>query len=71
MGMPCSYYLRNPYGQELKSQTGCIRTNCMDCLDRTNVVQHMLAKRTLAQQACGCKALAMTSSKALKPPVAL
>jgi hypothetical protein len=41
----------------------------MDCLDRTNVVQHMLAKRSLAQQACRCKALAMTSSEALIHPV--
>ncbi|OBT50440.1 hypothetical protein VE04_08512 [Pseudogymnoascus sp. 24MN13] len=28
-------------------QTSIIRTNCMDCLDRTNVVQSMLARRTL------------------------
>ena len=23
-------------------QTGCIRTNCLDCLDRTNAVQNMI-----------------------------
>ncbi|SAM07212.1 hypothetical protein [Absidia glauca] len=28
----------------LRSQTGVIRTNCIDCLDRTNVVQSKLAK---------------------------
>ncbi|KAI9816043.1 MAG: hypothetical protein M1827_002035 [Pycnora praestabilis] len=28
-------------------QTSVIRTNCMDCLDRTNVVQSMLARWTL------------------------
>ncbi|ELR05451.1 hypothetical protein VC83_03615 [Pseudogymnoascus destructans] len=28
-------------------QTSIIRTNCMDCLDRTNVVQSMLARHTL------------------------
>ncbi|OBT62566.1 hypothetical protein VE03_07353 [Pseudogymnoascus sp. 23342-1-I1] len=28
-------------------QTSIVRTNCMDCLDRTNVVQSMLARHTL------------------------
>ncbi|KAJ2083692.1 Phosphoinositide phosphatase sac1 [Coemansia sp. RSA 988] len=31
-------------------QTGVIRTNCMDCLDRTNVVQSELARVLLVQQ---------------------
>ena len=31
-------------------QTGVIRTNCVDCLDRTNVVQTLLARRILEQQ---------------------
>jgi hypothetical protein len=31
-------------------QTGYIRTNCMDCLDRTNVVQAMFAKDSLRHQ---------------------
>lgn len=31
----------------LSSQTGIFRTNCIDCLDRTNVVQSMLARRSL------------------------
>ncbi|KAL9131502.1 MAG: hypothetical protein Q9217_000581 [Psora testacea] len=31
-------------------QTAVVRTNCMDCLDRTNVVQSMLAKWTLNRQ---------------------
>jgi hypothetical protein len=29
------------------SQQGSFRTNCIDCLDRTNVVQGLLAKRIL------------------------
>ncbi|KAK9446669.1 SacI homology domain-containing protein [Limtongia smithiae] len=33
-----------------KSQTAVVRTNCMDCLDRTNVVQSMLAGWTLQKQ---------------------
>jgi hypothetical protein len=31
-------------------QTGVFRTNCIDCLDRTNVVQSLFAKRILEQQ---------------------
>ncbi|CAG8612241.1 1678_t:CDS:10 [Rhizophagus irregularis] len=34
----------------IKSQTSVIRTNCMDCLDRTNVVQSNFAKWVLTQQ---------------------
>lgn len=37
-------------GKVIKTQTGIIRTNCMDCLDRTNVVQSVLARRALLQQ---------------------
>eukprot|EP00051_Salpingoeca_urceolata_P023163 m.389635 g.389635 ORF g.389635 m.389635 type:complete len:594 (-) comp20071_c6_seq1:182-1963(-) len=33
-----------------RTQGGVFRTNCMDCLDRTNVVQSMLARRSLEQQ---------------------
>ncbi len=31
-------------------QTSVVRTNCMDCLDRTNVVQTMVARRFLKVQ---------------------
>jgi hypothetical protein len=34
----------------LKRQTAVLRTNCMDCLDRTNVVQSAIAKRVLTKQ---------------------
>lgn len=33
-----------------KMQTSVVRTNCMDCLDRTNVVQSTLARWVLNQQ---------------------
>ncbi|KAK6353008.1 hypothetical protein TWF696_004999 [Orbilia brochopaga] len=33
-----------------KAQTGVIRTNCMDCLDRTNVVMSNFARRALEIQ---------------------
>ena len=31
-------------------QTGVMRTNCMDCLDRTNVVQSVFARKVLQMQ---------------------
>lgn len=41
-----------PSGQlEIRSlQTSVVRTNCMDCLDRTNVVQSMLGRWAVTQQ---------------------
>jgi hypothetical protein len=33
-----------------KLQTGVVRTNCMDCLDRTNVVQSIFGRYVLFQQ---------------------
>ena len=37
-------------GQVQKRQKGVLRTNCMDCLDRTNVVQSACASRALEKQ---------------------
>ncbi|KAL8994809.1 MAG: hypothetical protein Q9169_005316 [Polycauliona sp. 2 TL-2023] len=37
-------------GEVQKQQKGVIRTNCMDCLDRTNVVQSACASRALEKQ---------------------
>lgn len=34
-------------GSLISMQDGIFRTNCVDCLDRTNVVQSMLARRSL------------------------
>mmetsp|Transcript_50555 Transcript_50555/g.152327 ORF Transcript_50555/g.152327 Transcript_50555/m.152327 type:complete len:1270 (-) Transcript_50555:1937-5746(-) len=34
----------------LSVQNGVVRTNCMDCLDRTNVVQSIFARRALYRQ---------------------
>ena len=33
-------------------QRGVFRVNCMDCLDRTNVVQAALARHIMEQQVC-------------------
>lgn len=35
--------------QNITKQSGVFRTNCLDCLDRTNVVQQVIAKRVLEQ----------------------
>ena len=34
-------------GEIIKEQTGIIRTNCLDCLDRTNVIQTRFAWKML------------------------
>uniref|UniRef100_A0A915DSH0 Phosphatidylinositol-3-phosphatase SAC1 n=1 Tax=Ditylenchus dipsaci TaxID=166011 RepID=A0A915DSH0_9BILA len=41
--------INDPAGED-QYQTGFFRTNCMDCLDRTNVVQALLGKETLRYQ---------------------
>ncbi|CAO3589951.1 unnamed protein product [Absidia cylindrospora] len=38
------YYCFEEESKVSKSQRGVVRTNCIDCLDRTNVVQSMMAK---------------------------
>lgn len=49
-----SLFLLTRDGTLVSQQDGVFRTNCIDCLDRTNVVQSMLAKRSLsnALQVC-------------------
>lgn len=34
----------------IQKQLGVFRTNCMDCLDRTNVVQSVLGRNVLLSQ---------------------
>jgi hypothetical protein len=45
-----SYFVVNQTGKIERQQTGVFRTNCIDCLDRTNVVQNIFAKRILEKQ---------------------
>lgn len=46
-----SYFEASLSSNEIRRlQKGVVRTNCMDCLDRTNVVQSVLAKRALFLQ---------------------
>lgn len=45
------YFAMNKEGKNvLQVQKGVFRVNCIDCLDRTNVVQGLLAKRILQAQ---------------------
>lgn len=41
------FFLLNSEGMIILTQEGVFRTNCVDCLDRTNVVQSLLARRSL------------------------
>ncbi|WOH10955.1 hypothetical protein DCAR_0830432 [Daucus carota subsp. sativus] len=44
------YFLLGPKGEILAEQEGVIRSNCIDCLDRTNVTQSFLARKSLNTQ---------------------
>ncbi|KAL1540696.1 Fimbrin, actin-bundling protein [Salvia divinorum] len=44
------YFLLNEKGEKVETQGGVVRTNCIDCLDRTNVTQSMIARKMLEFQ---------------------
>ncbi|XP_024992854.1 phosphoinositide phosphatase SAC6 [Cynara cardunculus var. scolymus] len=44
------YYLLNEKGEKVEAQVGIVRTNCVDCLDRTNVTQSMIGRKMLEFQ---------------------
>ncbi|KAH9662389.1 phosphoinositide phosphatase SAC6 [Citrus sinensis] len=44
------YLLLNEKGEKMKEQHGVVRTNCIDCLDRTNVTQSMIGRNMLEVQ---------------------
>ncbi|XP_008793079.2 phosphoinositide phosphatase SAC8 isoform X1 [Phoenix dactylifera] len=44
------YFLVNAEGRILSEQNGIIRVNCIDCLDRTNVTQSYMARKSLNSQ---------------------
>eukprot|EP00947_MAST-08B_sp_MAST-8B-sp1_P002359 g2359.t1 len=50
-GLPgMGFFHRDAAGQVLRMQQAVFRTNCMDNLDRTNVVQSLFARRSLLEQ---------------------
>ncbi|CEM34996.1 unnamed protein product [Vitrella brassicaformis CCMP3155] len=44
------FYVTKPNTRPLRVQTGVMRTNCVDCLDRTNVAQFFVGRCVLAHQ---------------------
>ncbi|XP_053718145.1 phosphatidylinositol-3-phosphatase SAC1-A [Synchiropus splendidus] len=44
------YFMVNAKDEVVLQQRGVFRSNCMDCLDRTNVIQSMLARCSLQSQ---------------------
>ncbi|KAL2250393.1 UNVERIFIED_CONTAM: Phosphoinositide phosphatase SAC8 [Sesamum indicum] len=44
------YFLLDPEGKVLAEQEGVVRSNCIDCLDRTNVTQSYLGQKSLNSQ---------------------
>ncbi|KAK8944707.1 Phosphoinositide phosphatase SAC6 [Platanthera zijinensis] len=44
------YLLLYAKGEKVHDQTGVVRTNCIDCLDRTNVTQSMIGRNMLEGQ---------------------
>ncbi|GJZ84660.1 phosphoinositide phosphatase SAC8 isoform X1 [Tanacetum coccineum] len=44
------FFLQTTEGELIAEQNGVIRSNCIDCLDRTNVTQNYLARISLNQQ---------------------
>lgn len=44
------YLLLNEKGEKIEEQGGVVRTNCIDCLDRTNVTQSMIGRKMLESQ---------------------
>lgn len=45
-------HIKNCFTRKGISQTGIIRTNCVDCLDRTNTAQFAIGKCALGFQLC-------------------
>jgi hypothetical protein len=52
----------NSKGQILLEQSGVVRSNCIDCLDRTNVTQSFLARKSLDLQLQRMGALSSSES---------
>ncbi|RLN42463.1 phosphoinositide phosphatase SAC8 isoform X1 [Panicum miliaceum] len=56
------YFLMNSKGEILLEQSGVVRSNCIDCLDRTNVTQSFLARKSLDLQLQRMGALSSSES---------
>lgn len=47
---PCCIQSGIPYRSTISLQNGIVRTNCVDCLDRTNAAQFVIGKKVLGHQ---------------------
>ncbi|KAF9006928.1 SacI homology domain-containing protein [Cyathus striatus] len=47
---PYSHFIQNEAESRISLQNGICRTNCVDCLDRTNAAQFVFGKRALGHQ---------------------
>lgn len=56
------FHLESNQSAPMLQQQGTVRTNCMDNLDRTNVVQAALAKWTINRQLQGLGILSKNES---------
>ncbi|KAL6648318.1 hypothetical protein ACP70R_012542 [Stipagrostis hirtigluma subsp. patula] len=63
------YFLMNSKGEILLEQSGVVRSNCIDCLDRTNVTQSFLARKSLDSQLQRMGALSSTESISLSDDI--
>ncbi|KVI08734.1 Synaptojanin, N-terminal, partial [Cynara cardunculus var. scolymus] len=48
--MVSSCYMLSEKGEKVERQVGIVRTNSIDCLDRTNVTQSMIGRKMLEFQ---------------------
>lgn len=62
------FFAKAANGQVISWQVGVIRTNCMDNLDRTNVVQSLFARRSLVLQVGKGDVVDMTGKGLLETP---
>lgn len=46
------FYFEDAVAEQRSVQTGLVRVNCVDCLDRTNTAQFAIGKCALAHQLC-------------------
>lgn len=54
------FFMIEPQNSKPRSfQKSVVRTNCMDCLDRTNVVQSVIAKHMLKRQLSALNIMSM------------
>ncbi len=63
-----AFFARAADGTVTQWQQGVVRTNCLDNLDRTNVVQSILGRRSFLMQLEETKALALDGAHVLETP---